>query len=152
MGLTHKDKDFTIHLKDGCINTAEIGTYLQVGQDDYNTGAHNIFLGQIRQDVISDKVVVQIEYTTYPEMAMEALQAICRESLSSFHLTHITIVHSLGKIKKSEICLLVMVCSKHREACFEACQDIVERIKKEVPIWGKELFEDNTYSWKINKQ
>src|ERR1017187_6022283 len=106
MGLTHKDKDFAIYLKDGCIDAAEANAHIKGGQTDYNTGAYNIFLGQIRQDSIAGKVVVQIEYTTYPEMAMEALQAICRESLSSFHLTHITIVHSLGKIKKGEICLL----------------------------------------------
>ncbi|MHB8403464.1 MAG: molybdenum cofactor biosynthesis protein MoaE [Bacteroidia bacterium] len=152
MGLTHKDKDFEIYLKDGCIDTAEVSAHIKAGQTNYNTGAYNIFLGQVRQDNIAGKMVVQIEYATYPEMAMEALQTICRESLSSYNLTHITIVHSLGKITKGEICLMVVVSSKYRAACFDACQDIVERIKKEVPIWGKELFEDKTHSWKINKQ
>jgi len=150
-GLKHKEKDFEICLKDGHIAGTEILFQIQEGQADYKTGAYNLFLGQVRQDIIADKVVSQIEYSTYHEMALETLQLICKESLLNFKLTYISIIHGLGKIDKGEICLFVLVRSGHRKECFEACQHLVERIKKEVPIWGKEIFEDNTHSWKINK-
>ncbi|MDP1746887.1 MAG: molybdenum cofactor biosynthesis protein MoaE, partial [Bacteroidota bacterium] len=49
-----------------------------------------------------------------------------------------------------EICLFVFVSSKHRAQAFEACRYIVEEIKSHVPIWGKEIFEDQTFAWKGN--
>jgi molybdopterin synthase catalytic subunit len=60
------------------------------------------------------------------------------------------IYHSLGIVKKGEISLFVFTSSKHRKAAIESCSYLVERIKKEVPIWGKELFEDTDYQWKTN--
>jgi molybdopterin synthase catalytic subunit len=44
----------------------------------------------------------------------------------------------------------VFTSSKHRRDAIDACNEIVERIKKEVPVWGKEVFEDDTYTWKEN--
>ena len=60
------------------------------------------------------------------------------------------IYHSLGKIKAGEICLFVVTSSKHREPAQQACDELVERIKAEVPICGKEIFEDETHQWKEN--
>jgi molybdopterin synthase catalytic subunit len=61
------------------------------------------------------------------------------------------IYHSLGLVKAGEICLFVFTSSKHRKAAIEACNELVERIKAELPIWGKEIFEDNSSQWKENK-
>jgi molybdopterin synthase catalytic subunit len=60
------------------------------------------------------------------------------------------IYHSLGKVNAGEICLFVFTSSAHRKAAIDACEEVVERIKKELPIWGRELFEDDTYQWKEN--
>jgi len=49
-----------------------------------------------------------------------------------------------------EISLFVFVSSVHRQMALDACREIVERIKKEVPVWGKEIFEDESYEWKQN--
>jgi molybdopterin synthase catalytic subunit len=54
-------------------------------------------------------------------------------------------------VKAGEICLFVFVSSKHRKEAFNACQDIVEQIKAMTPIWGKEIFEDETFVWKENQ-
>ena len=59
--------------------------------------------------------------------------------------------HSLGKVVVGEISLFVFTSSPHRKAAIEACNETVERIKAELPIWGKELFTDETYQWKENK-
>lgn len=114
-------------------------------------GAHSIFLGQVRNDQINDKIVSAIEYTTYEEMANAQLHLIRDDTFSKFDLTCMHIYHSLGTVKAGEICLFVFTSSKHRKQAIDACEYVVERIKKEVSIWGKEIFEDDTYVWKENR-
>jgi len=113
-------------------------------------GAHDIFLGQVRSDVIENKTVQAIEYTAYNEMAEEKFHEIREAAFAKFELTCMHIYHSLGKINAGEICLFVFVSSKHRADAFDACRYIVEEIKANVPIWGKEIFEDETFVWKEN--
>lgn len=113
-------------------------------------GAHDIFLGQVRSDVIENKTVQAIEYTTYEEMAEEKFHEIREATFEKFELTCMHVYHSLGNVKAGEICLFVFVSSKHRTQAFEACRYIVEEIKAHVPIWGKEIFEDETFVWKEN--
>ncbi len=60
------------------------------------------------------------------------------------------IYHSLGIVPAGEISLFVFTSSVHRQAAIEACTYIVNRLKQEVPVWGKEIFEDDTYTWKQN--
>ena len=114
-------------------------------------GAHDIFLGQVRADVIENKNVLAIDYSTYEEMAEEKFHEIREAAFSKFDLTCMHIYHSIGKVKAGEICLFVFVSSKHRASAFDACRYIVEEIKANVPIWGKEIFEDETFVWKENK-
>ena len=60
------------------------------------------------------------------------------------------IYHSLGEVKVGEICLFVFVSSPRRKEVFKALEYVVEEIKADVPVFGKELFEDNTHQWKVN--
>jgi molybdopterin synthase catalytic subunit len=114
-------------------------------------GAHDIFLGQVRNDIIEDKTVVAINYEAYQEMADELFHEIREAAFVKYNLVCMHIYHSLGVVKAGEICLFVFVSSKHRKEAFEACQDIVEQIKAMTPIWGKEIFEDDSYVWKENQ-
>lgn len=114
-------------------------------------GAHDIFLGQVRADEISGKIVQAIDYSTYEEMAEEKFHEIREAAFAKFDLACMHIYHSLGKVKAGEICLFVFVSSEHRKMAFDACRWIVEEIKANVPIFGKEFFEDKTYTWKENK-
>ncbi len=113
-------------------------------------GAHDIFLGQVRSDVIENNTVFAIDYSSYEEMAEEKFHEIREAAFEKFELTCMHIHHSIGKVKAGEICLFVFVSSKHRQMAFDACHWIVEEIKKNVPIWGKELFSDETFVWKEN--
>lgn len=115
-----------------------------------NIGAHDIFLGQVRSDIIETNTVVAIDYSSYEEMAEEKFDEIREAAFAKFELTCMHIYHSIGKVKAGEICLFVFVSSKHRQMAFDACRWIVEEIKKNVPIWGKELFADETFAWKEN--
>ena len=112
-----------------------------------NIGAHSIFMGQVRNDMIAGKEVVAIEYTAYTDMANERMAEIREEIFSKYPLTCMHIYHSLGIVKSGEISLFVFTSSAHRKAAIDACEEIVERIKKELPVWGKELF-DEGYVWK----
>ena len=58
------------------------------------------------------------------------------------------IYHSLGKVKAGEICLFVFTSSSHRKAAIDACEEVVERVKKELPIWGRNYLKTNRINGK----
>jgi molybdopterin synthase catalytic subunit len=113
-------------------------------------GAHSIFLGQVRNDIIEGKTVLAIDYTTYEEMALEKMHQIRESIFERYSLTCMHVYHSLGTVKAGEISLFVFTSSAHRKAAIDACEELVENIKKELPVWGKEIFEDASYQWKEN--
>lgn len=116
-----------------------------------NIGGHSIFLGQVRADEIEGKKVEAIEYTSHVDMALEKMHEIREAIFAKYPLTCMHIYHSLGMVKKGEICLFVFTSSAHRKPAIDACSECVERIKAELPIWGKEIFEGDGYQWKENK-
>lgn len=115
-----------------------------------NIGAHSIFLGQIREDIIDNREVKAIEYTAYEEMALEKMHDIREDIFSRYELTCMHVYHSLGTVNAGEICLFVFTSSKHRKMAMDACDELVERIKSELQVWGKEIFNDETHQWKVN--
>lgn len=113
-------------------------------------GGHSIFLGQVRADEKEGGIVTAIEYTAYEEMALEKAFEIREAIFAKYRLSCMHIYHSLGEVKVGEICLFVFTSSKHRKAAIDACSELVERIKKEVPVWGKELIDNEGSVWKEN--
>jgi molybdopterin synthase catalytic subunit len=136
--------------QDGAISSDFIGNSIYKHQTKTSIGAHNIFLGQVRADEIEGKTVSAIEYTAYEAMANQKFHEIREAAFEKFELTCMHIYHSLGTVKVGEICLFVFVSSPRRKVVFEALEFIVEAIKADVPVFGKELFEDDTHQWKVN--
>lgn len=136
---------------EGAISPEKIATSISSHQSKTNIGAHSIFLGQVRADAINNKTVAAIDYTAYREMAEQAFHNIREEAFQKFDLTCMHIYHSLGEVKAGEICLFVFTSSAHRKAATEACSYLVEEIKAKVPIFGKEIFTDQTHQWKVNQ-
>ena len=134
----------------GAITASFIADSIQKHSTKTDIGAHSIFLGQVRNDVINGKTVAAIDYTTYEEMALEQIHGIREAIFEKYELTCMHVYHSLGTVKAGEISLFVFTSSKHRKAAIDACEEVVERIKKELPVWGKEVFEDASYQWKEN--
>ena len=60
------------------------------------------------------------------------------------------IYHSIGLVKAGEICLFVFVSSKNKKDVQQAIEFLVEKIKEKAPIFGKEIFTDDSYTWKKN--
>lgn len=134
----------------GAISPDFISRTIAKFQTRTQLGAHDIFLGQIRADTLDGKDVIAIEYSAYPEMAHKLFDEIGNRAIKQFDLGNLFICHSLGIVKTGEICLIVMASSKHRKAVFEGSRYVVEEIKKTVPVFGKEVFKDESYKWKVN--
>ena len=114
-------------------------------------GGHSIFMGQVRKDEIDSKTVSAIEYTAFEELALSKMHEIREDTFAKYPLSCMHVHHSLGVVNAGEICLFVFTSSAHRKPAIDACTEIVERLKAELPIWGKEIFEDSTHQWKENK-
>ena len=135
----------------GAISPEFIAGSIAKHQRKTHIGAHDIFLGQVRADTIDGRIVEAIEYTAYEAMALEKIVEIREAAFAEFDLSCMHIYHSLGRVGVGEICLFVFVSSPHRKEVFTALHQVVERIKKELPVFGKECFGDDSYSWKINQ-
>lgn len=135
---------------EGAINPLFIAESIAHHQHKTQIGAHDIFLGQVRADKIEGKTVGAIEYTAYEEMANKKFHEIRENAFDQYDLTCMHIYHSLGKVPVGELCLFVFVSSPHRKTAFDAIRYVVEEIKAQVPVFGKEIFEDDSYQWKVN--
>jgi len=131
----------------GPIASSFIADSIQKHSSKTDIGGHSIFLGQVRADIIDGKKVSFIEYTSYEEMALEKMHIIREDVFAKYPLTCMHVYHSLGKVNTGEISLFVFTSSPHRKDAIDACEEVVNRIKNEVPIWGKEIFEEG-YVWK----
>jgi molybdopterin synthase catalytic subunit len=136
---------------DGAISAGFIAEQIQKHHTKTDIGAHNIFLGQVRADELGERKVAAIEYTSYKEMALEKMHEIREMIFAKYDLTCMHVYHSLGSVAAGEICLFVFTSSKHRKMAIEGCSELVELIKSELPVWGKEIFEDDSYIWKTNQ-
>jgi molybdopterin synthase catalytic subunit len=134
----------------GAIEPSFIADSIAKHSTKTNIGGHSIFLGQVRNDTMDSKEVASIEYTAYEDMALEKMHEIREAIFEKYPLICMHVHHSLGQIKAGEICLFVFTSAVHRKEAINACEELVERIKAELPIWGKEVFADETYQWKKN--
>jgi molybdopterin synthase catalytic subunit len=134
----------------GAINPAFVGESIAKHSSKKNIGAHSIFLGQVRNDEIDGQTVIAIDYSAYEQMAEEKLHEIREETFSKYSLSCMHIYHSIGKVAAGEISLFVFTSSTHRKDAIDACSYLVNRIKEDVPIWGKEIFADESFQWKTN--
>lgn len=145
--MSKKPKNIFIQ---GAIPVEKIATSIAHHQVKTNIGAHDIFLGQIRADQVDGKSVKSIEYTAHDEMALNVMHEIREKTFEKFDITCMHVYHSLGNVNVGELCLFVFTSSAHRKVCQEATHFLVEEIKSKLPIFGKELFEDETHQWKEN--
>ncbi|MCB1195049.1 molybdenum cofactor biosynthesis protein MoaE [bacterium] len=109
-------------------------------------GALCTFIGTVR-DNNDGKKVTALEYECYLPMAENVLNAIAQDAERQFDIENIFIVHRYGHLAVSDISVLICVSSAHRNDSFEACRFIIETIKKDVPLWKKEYYEDSPAQW-----
>lgn len=106
-------------------------------------GSDLIFVGKVRE-TSRDKKVTHIDYDIYPEMALKELHKIADEATLSNAVSSVIIIHRYGRVFCGEISILIIVSSPHREASYTASRYIIDEIKKRVPIWKKEFYDDGS--------
>lgn len=110
---------------------------LKSGED----GATLIFEGIVRNQTRSRKTLY-LDYEAYEEMALQHLESLADQALQRFQIRDVAIVHRLGRLEIGETSVLIVVASAHRAAAFDASRWLIDTLKRTVPIWKKEHFED----------
>lgn len=108
-----------------------------------NAGAITVFIGTVRE-MTDGKRTLSLEYDAYVPMAVKSLKKIGDEIEEKWADAKVAITHRIGRLEISEVAVVIVVSSPHRQAAYEANQYAIERIKEIVPIWKKEYWEDGT--------
>jgi len=119
------------------IDTNRVLLRLKRGDD----GAAVVFEGVVRNQTRGRRTLY-LDYEAYEQMALRELDKLATESLSKFQIRDVAIVHRLGRLEIGETSVLIVVVSAHRGPAFDACRWIIDTLKRTVPIWKKEYFED----------
>ncbi len=106
-----------------------------------SAGAINVFLGVVRDNNLGRRVG-HLVYDAYPAMAEKVMREIAQEALGRFGLVDCAVLHRTGRLEIGETSLLIAVSCGHRAASFEGGHWLVNEIKKRVPVWKKEVWED----------
>lgn len=104
-------------------------------------GAVVVFEGTVRNHS-RGRHVRHLEYHAYENMALKMLTEVGRRAKEEYKIREIGIVHRLGLLLPGECSVAIVVCSAHRAPAFEACRFAIDTLKKIVPIWKKEVYED----------
>src|SRR5271155_1886643 len=104
-------------------------------------GAAIVFEGMVR-DNTRGRRTLYLDYEAYEEMALKQMDVLAEQALHEFSIRDVAIVHRLGRLEIGETSVLIVVASGHRAAAFDACRWLIDSLKRTVPIWKKEHFED----------
>jgi molybdopterin converting factor subunit 1 len=104
-------------------------------------GAIVIFDGVVRNHS-RNRNTLYLEYDAYEAMALAKLQELASDAIRRFPIRNVAVVHRLGHLEIGESSVLIAVFSAHRAAAFEACRWLIDTLKRTVPIWKKEFFQD----------
>lgn len=110
---------------------------LKRGED----GAALVFEGIVRNSTRGRKTLY-LNYEAYEEMALAQMESLTQQALQQFQIRDVALVHRLGRLEIGETSVLIAVASAHRAAAFDACRWLIDTLKRTVPIWKKEYFEN----------
>ena len=137
------------YLTEGPVKQDQIAKLIENAGTRTGSGGHSVFLGQVRADTVDGKTVTAIEYSAYEGMVNAEADKIRETIFAEYNdVTSVDIVHSTGLVRAGELSLVVLVSAGHRQQAIEACARTVDLIKEKLPVWKKELFDDNSHNWK----
>lgn len=126
-----------VELVESRIDAGEIVAAMKAGED----GAVVVFDGIVRDNTRGRRTLF-LDYEAYEEMALPQMRGLAAEAIAKFGVRDVSLVHRLGRLGVGESSVLIVVASAHRAAAFDACRWLIDTLKKTVPIWKKEHFED----------
>lgn len=116
--------------------------------DSGDWGGYASFEGIIRRDN-RNKSVIGIDYECYAALANKELRQILVEAQEEFNLGFAEVVHRTGFVNVGETAVFIQTMARHRHPAIAGCEYIIDQLKKRVPIWKKELYEDGTHDWPV---
>jgi molybdopterin synthase catalytic subunit/sulfur carrier protein ThiS len=119
------------------IDTQQTLAALKRGDD----GAAVTFEGVVRNQTRGRRALY-LDYEAYETMALQQLEQLASETFEKFQIRDLAIIHRLGRLEVGETSVLIVVASAHRGPAFDACRWVIDTLKRTVPIWKKEYFED----------
>ncbi len=126
-----------VEILDTVLPTAAVMDEIKAGAD----GAVCVFDGIVR-DNTRGRRTLYLDYEAYREMALAQMQQLAAEAVARFGVRDVALLHRLGRLHIGESSVLIVVASAHRGVAFDACRWLIDTLKKQVPIWKKETFED----------
>ena len=104
-------------------------------------GGLAFFIGKVRQHTAGKKVL-RLEFEAFESMAVKELQKIAQSIMEQWPVKRVAIYHRTGRLGIGETAVAIGIASPHRKEAFVACAYAIDTLKKTVPIWKKEVFED----------
>jgi molybdopterin synthase catalytic subunit len=104
-------------------------------------GAIVTFSGTVRDNTRGRRTLF-LDYEAYEDMALGQMQELARQAIADLDVRDVLLIHRLGRLKVGESSVFIAVAGAHRAQAFEACRWLIDTLKKTVPIWKKEYFED----------
>ncbi len=119
------------------IQTAAIVAAIKHPED----GAVTVFDGIVRNHSRGRRTLY-LNYTAYGPMALRQMEQLAQQALANYAIRDVRIVHRLGRLLIGETSVYIVAASAHRAAAFDASRWLIDTLKKTVPIWKREFFED----------
>jgi molybdopterin synthase catalytic subunit len=109
-------------------------------------GAISVFIGTVRE-VNEGRGVTAIEYSAYKSMASAELERILEEAEERFGVSALVVEHRIGLLGPGDVSVALAAAHAHRAPALDCTRYVIEEIKKRLPIWKKEHYEDGTREW-----
>ncbi|XP_074546800.1 molybdopterin synthase catalytic subunit [Halichoeres trimaculatus] len=114
-------------------------------------GAVSLFIGTTRQDQVNGRKVIGLEYEAYELMAQSEFRKLCGDIRARWpSVMHICVFHRLGWVEVGQASVVMAISSPHRHDGQQAIQHAISQLKANIPIWKKEVYDDQDSSWKQN--
>jgi len=115
---------------------------------DPAAGGIAVFLGTTRAETSPDgRALVALDYDAYAEMAVERLHRLVATARQKWPVTWAAVLHRLGRVGVGEPSVVIAVSTPHRADAFDACRFLIDELKRDVPIWKREIWSDGTGTW-----
>src|SRR5881397_1238012 len=135
--MTIPDRHDRIELTREVIPSGAIAREVRADED----GAVATFDGCVRNHS-HGRSTLHLEYEAYESMALAKMREIAEHLHGHYAIDRVAMVHRLGRLEIGETSVFIAVSSPHRAAAFDACRFAIDTLKRTVPIWKKEYFED----------
>ncbi|MBF4563039.1 molybdenum cofactor biosynthesis protein MoaE [Microbacterium sp. VKM Ac-2870] len=115
--------------------------------EDAAAGAVASFIGTVRDhDPDAAGAVIALEYSAHPD-AEATLHDIAVTAIGDRRAI-VAVSHRIGRLEVGDVAVVIVVATPHRAEAFEICREIIEAIKRELPVWKRQLSADGTAAWK----